>query len=167
MNPEEAKAQNVRFATNQFVMKIGKKCPTMYQYPLRIENTEEVDETLKYTTFELEKIAAKLRRKLEVVLGTYMQHGQCVWTTQQLTETYYFDAKWAGASIKVKVDHTGEYLINPSDIDSPDRASSQAMSQIVNVIVNQAMSETGLLQFGHRPRFFDASDPMCVPELDM
>ena len=84
-----------------------------------------------------------------------------------MTETYYFDAKWAGSSIKVKVDHTGEYLINHSDIDSPDRASSQAMSQIVNVIVNQAMSETGLLQFGHRPRFFDASDPMCVPELDM
>ena len=41
------------------------------------------------------------------------------------------------------------------------------MSQIVNVIVNQAMSETGLLQFGHRPRFFDASDPMWVPELNM
>ena len=53
-------------------MKIGKQCPQMYQYPLRIENLEEVDETLKYTTFELEKIAARLRKKLEVVLGTYM-----------------------------------------------------------------------------------------------
>jgi len=80
-----------------------------------------------------------------------------VWTTQQITETYWFDAKWANAPIKVKVDHTGEYSINPSDIDNPNRADSQAMSQIVNIIVNQAMSETGLLQFGHRPRFFDAS----------
>jgi hypothetical protein len=72
VNPEEAKAQNVRFATNQFVMKIGQQCPMMYQYPLRIVNTDEVDETLKYTTFELEKIAARLKKKLEVVLGTYM-----------------------------------------------------------------------------------------------
>lgn len=129
----------------------------MYQYPLRIVNTQEVDETLKYTTYELEKIASKLKRKFEVVLGTFMQHGQCVWTTQQITETYFFDAKWAGSSIKVKIDHTGEHTINPSDIDNPNRADSQSMSQIVNVIVNQAMSETGLLQFGHRPRFFDAS----------
>jgi hypothetical protein len=67
----------------------------------------------------------------------------------------------------VKVDHSGEFTINPSDIDNPNRAASQAMSQIVNVIVNQAMSETGLLQFGHRPRFFDASSPINVSELDM
>ena len=41
------------------------------------------------------------------------------------------------------------------------------MSQIINVIVKQAMSETGLLQFGHRPRFFDASKPIVVKDLDM
>ena len=105
-------------------MKIGKRCPVMYQYPLRIETSDQVDETLKYTTFEIEKIVAKLKKKLEVVLGQYMHHGQCVWTTQQITETYYFDAKWAGAAIKVKVDHQGEYSINPSDIDNPNRADA-------------------------------------------
>ena len=82
-------------------------------------------------------------------------------------EDYYFDSKHQGASIKVKLDHEGEFVINPSDIENPDRNRSQAMSQIVNVIVNQAMSETGLLQFGRNPRFFDASDPMNVPELSM
>ena len=29
------------------------------------------------------------------------------------------------------------------------------------------MSETGLLQFGHRPRFFDSSSPINVDELHM
>ena len=29
------------------------------------------------------------------------------------------------------------------------------------------MSETGLLQFGHRPRFFDSTKPINVKELDM
>lgn len=69
MNPEEAKVQKVSFSTNQFRMQIGKQCPVMYQYPLRIETNEQVDETLKYTTFEIEKIVAKLKKKLEVVLG--------------------------------------------------------------------------------------------------
>ena len=37
----------------------------------------------------------------------------------------------------------------------------------MNIIVKQAMSETGMLQFGHRPRFFDASCPLDVNELNM
>ena len=41
------------------------------------------------------------------------------------------------------------------------------MSQILNVIVKQAMSETGLLQFGNRPKFFDATAPIDVKELNM
>jgi hypothetical protein len=44
---------------------------------------------------------------------------------------------------------------------------TQAMAQIINVIVKQAMGETGLLQFGIRPRFFDASAPIDVVELNM
>jgi len=50
-----------------------------------------------------------------------------------------------GTPIRLKIDHNGEYIINPSDIDNPNRADGQAMSQIVNIIVKQAMSETGLL----------------------
>ena len=71
--------------------------------------------------------------------------GFNIWTTQQLTETYYFDAKSMGTAIKLKIDHTGEYSVNPADIDNPNRRDCQAMSQILNVIVKQAMSETGLL----------------------
>jgi len=72
-----------------------------------------------------------------------------------------------GTSIKLKIDQTGEYSVNPADIDNPDRADCQAMSQILNVIVKQAMSETGMLQFGTRPRFFDSKNPINVAELQM
>lgn len=67
----------------------------------------------------------------------------------------------------MKIDREGEYVVNTQDIHSEDRRDAQAMGQIVNVIVKQAMSETGLLQFGHRPRFFDASKPIHVRELSM
>ena len=148
-------------------MTIGKNAPTMFQYPMSIESTDEQDETLKYSTMELEKIVGRLHRKLEVVLGKYFHSGRNVWTPQQLSESYYFDAKHMGTPIRLKIDHNGEYIINPSDIDNPNRADGQAMSQIVNIIVKQAMSETGLLQFGHRPRFFDATNPINVAELEM
>ena len=72
-----------------------------------------------------------------------------------------------GTSIKLKIDQAGEYSVNPADIDNPDRQDCQAMSQILNVIVKQAMSETGMLQFGARPRFFDSKNPINVAELQM
>ena len=72
-----------------------------------------------------------------------------------------------GTSIKLKIDQSGEYSVNPADIDNPDRQDCQAMSQILNVIVKQAMSETGMLQFGARPRFFDSKNPINVAELQM
>lgn len=96
-----------------------------------------------------------------------MHSGFNIWTTQQITETYFFDARSMGSSIRLKIDHTGEYTVNPADVDNPDRRDCQAMSQVLNIIVKQAMAETGLLQFGHRPRFFDASNPVNVAELQM
>ena len=72
-----------------------------------------------------------------------------------------------GKKVYLKIDREGEYVVNTQDINSPDRRDGQAMSQILNVIVKQAMSETGLLQFGHRPRFFDSKSPIIVKELNM
>lgn len=35
--------------------------------------------------------------------------------------------------------------MNPSDVNHPNRANSQSMSQFLNIIIKQAMSDTGLL----------------------
>lgn len=65
-----------------------------------------------------------------------------------------------GRKCKLSIDHETEHTVNTEQ-------DSQAMSQIVNVIVKQAMGETGMLQFGVRPRFFDATCPIDVHELNM
>lgn len=41
------------------------------------------------------------------------------------------------------------------------------MSQILSVIVKEAMNQTGLIQFGNRPRFFDPSKPINVRDMNM
>ena len=41
------------------------------------------------------------------------------------------------------------------------------MSQILNIIVKQAMSETGMIQFGNRPKFFDDKTAINVETLNM
>lgn len=72
-----------------------------------------------------------------------------------------------GKKITLKIDHSTEYTVNTSDIDNPNREDCQSYQQVLNVITKQAMSETGLLQFGQRPRFFDSQNSILVPELDM
>lgn len=72
-----------------------------------------------------------------------------------------------GQKVTLKIDHERELTVNNSDIDNPDRTSNIANQQLLNVLLKQAMSQTGLLQFGNRPRFFDSTKPIEVPELNM
>jgi hypothetical protein len=119
------------------------------------------------TPFELAKVVDANNKKIELLIGKYIYSGYNIWTTQKIDETFLIDTKLMGRKVQLKIDLEGEYIVNTQDIHSANRNDSQAMSQIMNVIVKQAMSETGLLQFGHRPRFFDASKPINVHELDM
>ena len=72
-----------------------------------------------------------------------------------------------GKKIALIIDQQSEYTVNTSDVDTPQRKDCQAMNQILNVIVKQAMSETGMLQFGNRPRFFDSTTPIFCDDLKM
>jgi hypothetical protein len=54
-------------------------------------------------------------------------------------------SKLMGHCVTLKIDFEGEHIVNSADIENPDRKDTQAMSQILNVIVKQAMCETGLL----------------------
>jgi hypothetical protein len=112
------------------------------------------------TPFELAKIIDRETRKIETLIGKFIYSGYNIWTTQKLDQTYLLDVRNMGRKSKLSIDHETEYTVNTEQ-------DSQAMSQIVNVIVKQAMGETGMLQFGVRPRFFDASRPIDVQELNM
>ena len=65
------------------------------------------------------------------------------------------------------IDKEGEFIINTGDINNPDRATCISMSQILNIIVKQAMSETGMIQLGRHPRFFNHTDPINVDEMNI
>lgn len=140
-------------------MTLGQNAPQIYQYAISI--LDETDTAaLDPTPFELAKIVERETRKIESLIGKFIYSGYNIWTTQRIDQTFLIDTKNMGKKCKLKIDHTGELTVNTQQ-------DSQAMSQILNVIVKQAMSETGLLQFGHRPRFFDATSPIDVRELDM
>ena len=151
-------------------MSIGKNAPQIFQYPISIE---ECDDSTNHgsappvTPFELAKVVDSNTKKIELLIGKFIYSGYNIWTTQRLDECYVIDTKLMGRKVQLKIDNVGEYTVNTQDIHNPNRQDGQAMSQILNVIVKQAMSETGLLQFGHRPRFFDATSPINVSELDM
>lgn len=158
----------MRFTTNQFRLKISNDAPTFYQYPISIHNDDEDDiDTYDYSPFELQKIVRKVQRKLESLMGQFLHWGKNIWTTQRIEESYLIESSHMNKKIMIKIDHSGEHLVNPADVNHPNRANSQSMSQFLNIIIKQAMSDTGLLQFGQRPRFFDSSSPLEIKELDM
>jgi hypothetical protein len=113
------------------------------------------------------KIMDREKSRIEMLIGKYIYSGYNVWTTQRLDQTYSVQAKFMGKKIAVVIDQPSEYTVNTADIDNPSRTDCQAMNQVLNVIVKQAMSETGMLQFGRRPRFFDSTTPIFCEDLKM
>ena len=58
------------------------------------------------------------------------------------------------------LDKEGEFIINTADLNSSDRSTCISMTQILNLIVKEAMASTGLTQLGKIPRFFDYDCPI-------
>jgi len=170
-NPEDAKVKAVNFYTNQFKMKIGKNSPQIYQYALILfpgEADEIVDDKrMNYQAFEIEKVISRERSRIELLAGVFINSGFNIWTTQQLEESFLITSRLMGKQVTLKIDHTTEFTVNTADIDKPNREDCISYQQVLNVITKQAMSETGLLQFGQRPRFFDSKNSILVPELEM
>lgn len=154
-------------------MKIGLNAPQIYQYPLLLfhgepkEFTEDDNSLYKFTPLEVGKVMEKEKANIELLLGKFIYSGFSLWTFQRLEETIILASKLMGQTVTLKIDVEGEYTVNTSDIENPNRQDCQALSQILNVILKQAMAETGLLQYGQRPRFFDSSNPINVPEFNM
>lgn len=58
-------------------------------------------------------------------------------------------------------------MVNPGQINITDRKNCQAMSQVLNVVVKEAMRETGLVQMGKRPQFYNPLNSMNVDGLNL
>lgn len=99
-----------------------------------------------------------------------MHSGFNIWTLQSMKNMEFnpsFKTKHLGREITLRVDPEREYVVNTSDMNNPNRADGQAISQIINVVIKNAMGEAGLIQYGQRSRFFDASRPLDIHSLGM
>jgi hypothetical protein len=72
-----------------------------------------------------------------------------------------------GKKATLLIDKEGEFVVNTADINSNDRATCISMSQILNIIVKESMSSTGMIQIGRHPRFFNHENPIIVPEMNI
>lgn len=132
-------------------MKIGANAPQIHQYPISIFNgsvdaqTVQNTSAYEYNSFEIGKVIDRETKRIELMIGKFIHSGFNIWTTQPIDQRYFLESKLMGQKVTLLIDNEGEYIVNTSDIENPQRADCQAMSQILNVIVKQAMSETGLL----------------------
>lgn len=168
-NPEEAQSQKLQVYTNQFKLRIGDKCPVLFQYPLRIQEEIEMsgnDNAHTYTIDEITKAVDYCKTKIELLVGKFIHSGQNIWTTQQLTEDrFMIESKLNRRKITLLIEREGEFVVDPGQINKTDRRNCQAMSQVLNVVVKEAMRETGLIQMGKRPQFYSFENPIDVEQV--
>jgi aubergine len=105
-----------------------------------------------------------------MIVGTHFHSGMNIWTTQKLEDSIAIDVTMLGKPYMLRVSAEGELPIAPltDGVAVRGRQDCQAYSQILNIIMNQAMqSVDGMVAFGRRPRFFDHTRPVDVKELNM
>ena len=116
-NPEEAKSQKVQVHTNQFKLKIGEKCPILFQYPVRIHEEDEMadqDNVHKFSVDEITRVVDYCQKKIELLVGKFIHSGLNIWTTQQLMEeSYLIESKLNGRKITLVIEREGEFVVNP------------------------------------------------------
>mmetsp|Transcript_21726 Transcript_21726/g.33513 ORF Transcript_21726/g.33513 Transcript_21726/m.33513 type:complete len:341 (+) Transcript_21726:505-1527(+) len=151
--------------TNQFRLKISKDFLQFYQYPIKVEAAGSGELGFKCTPNMVEKLVRKVTNKLQSLVGQFIHSGFNLWLTRQVPDSYVIETDMGGQPVNLIIDHEGEFEVNASSIDNANRADSQAMRHILNVLIKNAMSDTGLKQLGNRPRYFDASRPIEVPDL--
>ena len=120
-----------------------------------------------YSVHEVEKVVDREKKKIEMCIGQFFTSGYNIWTQQQIEKSICFDSKLLGRKIQLVIEKEGEFVVNTSDINNRDRATCLSMSQILSIIVKKAMSETGLIQLGRHPRFFDHTDPTVLRDMDI
>lgn len=65
------------------------------------------------------------------------------------------------------IDINTETQICTGNLENVSKKDSQALNQILNIVLIEAMKETGMVQFGKRPRFFNHQDPIDVKDMNM
>lgn len=166
-NPEEGKEQKVSLVTNQYRMYVGRNAPQIYQYPISLVQPDGQPLGVPITSFQMQRIVNQNNEKLVNLVGRYIYSGLNIWTVQQLSEDYIINCHFMGKAVNLFIDSAGEYPVNTQDIDNPNRKDCQAMNQILNVIVKNAMQETGLIQVGNRPKFFNDNDSVINKRYNM
>ena len=65
--------------TNQFKLKIGDKCPVLFQYPIKIfeedANAASKDNVHKYTNDEITRVVDYAQKKIEMLVGKFIHSG--------------------------------------------------------------------------------------------
>jgi hypothetical protein len=115
-------------------MKIGNNAPQIYQYPLNLfqgldaEEQEDMASNYQFTPLEVGKVVERERQRIELLIGKFIYSGFNIWTTQPLDQSFLFQSKLMGNKVTLKIDFEGEYTVNTSDIENPNRDDCQAMN---------------------------------------
>lgn len=96
----------------------------------------------------MQRIVQQKQKTIQKLVGKFLTSGFNIWTEKRLEETLMIESSILGKKVVLVIDKKSEFEINTADIKNKDRSTCISMCQILNLIVKEAMSETGLVQLG-------------------
>ena len=147
--------QQVKLLTNQFRLRLGQEL-SVYQYDLTVLPDHMSDSYIMQGVFKA------CKKKVDAILGLYIQSGRNVFTTTSLDETVTMNVKFRDIEYTIIIDATSKKYISGKHITQAKMEDHAIVHTLLNIIVKQAFRETNLRQIGKQPRFFDMSKAIDV-----
>jgi Leu/Phe-tRNA-protein transferase len=121
--------------TNQFKLRLSQDL-SVYQYDVQVTPDHMSDSYIMQGLFK------QLKRKLDVILGLYVQSGRAVFTTTDLQESVTFEVNFRGIDYQVHIDVETKHYFSGKTVGKMEDHS--VMHTLLNIIVKQAFRETNL-----------------------
>ena len=101
-------------------------------------------------------IMCSARKKLELVIGLYVESGRTIFSSQDLEESLTIDTELEGNKYKVLVNVDSKVYFSDKMLKSSKMEDHNVIHNVINNILKRAFRDIkNLRQIGKHPRFFD------------
>jgi PAZ domain len=113
-------------------------------------------------TYIINNVFRTIRRKLEAILGLYVNSGRSIFTTTDLTDSLLIITEFQGSKYEVLINAESKKFFSGKSLANSKMEDHNVIHTLINIIIKQALRETDLRQIGKQPRFFDISKAISV-----
>lgn len=99
-------------------------------------------------TYIINNVFRTIRRKLEAILGLYVNSGRSIFTTTDLTDSLLIITEFQGSKYEVLINAESKKFFSGKNLANSKMEDHNVIHTLINIIIKQALRETDLRQIG-------------------